>query len=188
MGIRNKIKSFNSNIISNLIKETKNKELDEGKVWNSTKVAEATEALSKGLDYEMGFPYFEKKIGFKKADLVYEYSEEELEEFKKCQKDVLYFAEKYCQIKTEEGKYTHFKLREYQKKYLKLAQEEQFVTWCASRQIGKCLLPNVYITIQTPEKEIKRIQFIDFYYSFIETGILGKIKKILWKIYSRLDF
>jgi hypothetical protein len=145
MGIRNKIKSFNSNIISNLIKETKNKELDEGKVWNSIKVAEATEALSKGLDYDMGFPYFEKKIGYKKAELVYEYSEEELKEFKKCQKDILYFAQKYCQIKTEDGKYTHFKLRDYQKKYLKLTSDNRFAVYMASRQIGKSVMTAIQI-------------------------------------------
>lgn len=188
MSIVKKIKSFNANIISNLIKETNSNVLEEGKVWNERKVEEATEALTNGRDYEMGSPFFEKKIGYKRADLVYDYSKEELKELKKCKNDILYFAEKYCQIKGDDGKYSHFKLRSYQKKFLRMCQKNRFMAYCSSRQIGKCFLPNIYITIRTPDKEIKKIQFIDFYYSFVETGFLGKIKKVLWKIYSKLDY
>lgn len=145
MSIVKKIKSFNTNIISNLIKESSSKILEEGKVWNEQKILDATEAISKGRDYELGSPFFEKKIGFKKPNLVYEYTKDELKEFKKCKTDILYFAEKYCQIKTEDGHYKHFKLRPYQKKFLKLAFTSRFTIYLSSRQIGKSIMTAILL-------------------------------------------
>lgn len=185
--------TFNSNITSpKLIPEKKetSKNILEAKVWNAERVKQAEEDLSKGRDNPFGCPFFEKRIGIKKENIVYEYSEEELSELKKCKDDIIHFAETYCQIKTEKGQWTHFKLRPYQKTFLKNVTGPnawRFFIYLSSRQVGKCLLPNIYITIKDPSGKVKDYLLLDFYYEFVETEFLGKVKKWLWKIYSKLE-
>ena len=51
-------------------------------------------------------------------NIVFNYTPEELKEIKKCATDIVYFANKYCTVMTDEGLKT-IKLRPYQEKMLK---------------------------------------------------------------------
>lgn len=183
----NKIPTFKGNLVSTLVQKKQDKKGNNAQVWSTEKVKEAMSFLSKGKKPLIGNPFFERKFGHRKGNLVFQYTKEEIHEMKKCKNDIFYFAEKYCKIKTEEGIYTDFKLRDYQKDALQIIQDNKKVVYAASRQIGKCSLPNIYIDIQYPDGTIKNYLFLDFYYKFIDVSFLGKIKKILWKIYSKLD-
>ena len=49
----------------------------------------------------------------------YEYTQEMIEELKKCKKDPIYFIENYIQVISEQ-KLIYLKLREYQIKYINM--------------------------------------------------------------------
>lgn len=183
----NQIPTFKGSLVSNLIQKKDNTKND-ASIWSTAKVKEAMLYLSKGKKPPIGNPFFERKFGQRKANLVFEYTPDEIQELKKCKRDIFYFAEKYCMIKTEEGLYTHFNLRDYQKKSLQTIQDSKKTVYMASRQIGKCSQPNIYIDLQNPDGEIKKILFSDFFYDFANVNFLTKIKRILWKMYSKLDF
>jgi len=184
----NQIPTFKGSLVSTLIQKKDDNKKDNASVWSTAKVEEAMLYLSKGKKPPIGNPFFERKFGQRKANLVFEYTPQEIEELKKCKRDIFYFAEKYCMIKTDEGLYTHFNLRDYQKNALQVIQDKQKIVYMASRQIGKCSQPNIYIDLQNPNGEIKKFLFSDFFYDFIDKSFFDKIKKALWKIYSKLDF
>jgi hypothetical protein len=84
-------------------------------------------------------PYFRGEIGVRKAYLSYSYNEEEISEFVKCSTDIFYFAEKYCQITSENG-IVGIKLRDYQINYLNDLNNNKFILHVKSREIGSVLL------------------------------------------------
>jgi hypothetical protein len=138
------MKTFNSSLISQSQK-TKKEEVQVSKVWNSVKVEECIEQLQKGRLHPLGNPFYEKTIGLRNGNITFEYTDEELEELLNCKEDIVYFAEKYCKIKTEEGQYTYFKLRPYQKKALKMMVENRYLVYLASRQIGKTVMSSIFM-------------------------------------------
>lgn len=184
----NQIPTFKGSLVSTLIQTKDNDKKDESQVWTTARVEEAMYYLSKGKKPPMGNPFFERKFGQRKANLVFQYTKDEVAELKKCKQDIFYFAEKYCMIKTDEGQYTHFKLRDYQNNALQVIQDNRKIAYMASRQIGKCFIPNIYLDIQDDNGEIKKILFLDFFYNFADVNFFTKIKKVLWKMYSKLDY
>lgn len=117
-------------------------------VWNSALVQQSIEKLRLGLPIDMG-AFHQGNIELKAADLLYQLTHEEIDEFDKCSEDIIYFVEKYCRFLTDKGRRL-VKLRDYQKKILKALAEEHYiealeeygpknrnVITLASRQIGK---------------------------------------------------
>lgn len=89
---------------------------------------------------------FDKNIpGLRKQGLSFVHTSEELEEFKKCAKDIVYFVETYCVTQTDDG-YRKVKLREYQKRILRDLQKYRYNVWVASRQIGKTTTSGFFMT------------------------------------------
>lgn len=62
---------------------------------------------------------------------------EAIEEWNKCKNDKEYFFETYIKIQTLDDGIIPFKLRPYQKEFLKLINDERFVLGNLARQIGK---------------------------------------------------
>lgn len=185
------IKSFKPSLISDIISEqikAKEEELDN--VWDADKVAEAEEMMVKrNQQHPLGNPYYDtRNIGkMRRADVTYKMNDWEISEFRKCARDIIYFAETYCKIKTEEGHYTNFKLRPYQIEFLKLSRDNNYCIYLASRQIGKCLIPQTLTEIKSPNGNIEVMSLNDMYDMFkMETTVLQKIKKWLWKIYTKI--
>ena len=50
-----------------------------------------------------GHPFYDNRIEFLKANVIYGYTKEEVEEIQKCSSDFFYFIENYCKIFTEDG-------------------------------------------------------------------------------------
>lgn len=114
-----------------------------GKIWNSKKIAEVVERIDNGLTADFS-PFYDQNTAYRGADVVFDYSQEELQELAKCAADVVYFGEKYCFSMTDEG-IRRITLRDYQKDMLKGFQENRFTVMLASRQIGKTVTSSIFI-------------------------------------------
>jgi hypothetical protein len=121
-----------------------NKQAD-SRVWNSSRVAECLRLEEEGKDIVGGTPFHEGDISWRAADIVYEYSEEELKEIARCATDVVYFANNYCMAMTDYG-IQKITLRPYQEDVLRNFQDHRFNVFLASRQIGKTVTSAIFIT------------------------------------------
>ena len=59
-------------------------------------------------------PFYMGDLELRAPNIVFEYTDQEVEEFQKCMMDPIYFIEKYCKFQTDNGR-TQVVLREYQK-------------------------------------------------------------------------
>jgi hypothetical protein len=160
-----------------------------GKVWSTKKVNEEITKIEQGgqADYS---PFADGKIDYRAPDIVFDYTDEELQEIAKCADDVVYFGENYCYSMTDEG-ISRIKLRGYQKKMLRDFQDNRFNVMVASRQIGKCASYSTKIKVKFPEQEVKEISLGNLYFIILKKErkltFAEKIKWRLWKIYDWLD-
>lgn len=115
------------------------------RVWNATLVENVRKLIANGDIVQGGTPFHEGDIDFRAADIVYEYSEEELREIAKCATDIVYFANNYCDSMTDEG-VRRIKLRPYQEKILRTYEANRWIVFLASRQIGKTVMSGIFIT------------------------------------------
>lgn len=114
------------------------------RVWNATLVEAARKQIENGDIVIGGTPFHEGDLDFKQADIVYEYTEDELREIAKCATDIVYFANKYCVSMTDEG-VRRIKLRKYQEHILRTYQANRWIVFLASRQIGKTVMTGIFI-------------------------------------------
>ena len=162
--------------------EIAKKELqDDSNYWSTERVNELMrKADEEGLDFKsVENPFHDNNPEFKRANILFEYTKEELIEIKKCAEDVTYFS-KYCQVMTDTG-LNYIKLRDYQTSVLKEYQSHRFSIFVAPRQIGKCLLPTTNI-IDQKNSNVS----INSLISEKNNSFLGIAKRALYKIYSRL--
>lgn len=119
--------------------KTKAKQQEEKQFVFSTEVLESI--LNKSnLGYKLlrgENPWFKNIPGVRKPGLPWLWTEEEIMERYKCAEDVHYFAEKFCKIKSEDGKIKNIKLRDYQNDILDLYSNNARCILMASRQTGK---------------------------------------------------
>lgn len=113
-------------------------------VWSTAKIDAYFEQYSKGEKLGPA-PFIDGDVGKKCANLPFQYTSEELEEFKKCAKDVVYFADRYASAMTDEG-IQKITLRDYQVRTLSDFQNNRYVSLLASRQVGKTITSAIYIT------------------------------------------
>jgi hypothetical protein len=116
---------------------------NKGKVWNTKKIREEIERIDNGLVADFS-PFHDQNTSQRAADIVFEYTDEEIGELAKCANDVSYFGEKYCFSMTDEG-IRRIALRDYQKDMLKAFQDNRFNVMLASRQIGKTVTSSIFI-------------------------------------------
>jgi hypothetical protein len=121
------------------------KEEDDGKViWTSKKVEDLLRSMEEGYQ-AVHHPFYEGDPNYKKGNIVFEYTDHEFSEIKRCAKDIIYFANTYCQVMTDEG-YQKITLRPYQERVLKSYQENRWNIFMASRQIGKTITSSIFLT------------------------------------------
>lgn len=93
-------------------------------------------------------PFFNRKIGKRKAGISWGYTQEELLELVKCEEDIVYFANNYAKILTSKGRCVLKEvggLRDYQEDLLRSFQHERYNIVLASRQIGKSITVAIYV-------------------------------------------
>jgi len=128
-----------------ITKNTRPQTSQKNKVWNAKRVEECIKLIEEGRDIFGGTPFHEGDVTFKAADIVYDYTEEEIQEIAKCASDVVYFANKYCMAMTDYG-IQKITLRPYQEDVLRTFQDNRFNVFLASRQIGKTVTSAIFIT------------------------------------------
>ena len=89
--------------------------------------------------------WFQNLRGVRKPYLTFAMDDVEFEEYVKCKIDIMYFAERYCQIKREDGTVGPMKLRDYQKEIIKLYTKNPRSILMASRQTGKTVSAAIVI-------------------------------------------
>ena len=91
-------------------------------IWSTETLNLAIKGLGQGRKL-VANPFYENNHHLLKSELVFERTEEEKLEWRRCRKDILYFARK-CKLMTPEG-IQYVTLRGYQKKYLRHLQENR---------------------------------------------------------------
>ena len=118
--------------------------VDDGReVWSTAKVNKVVHAMEQG--YQVKNPFYESKPEWRQGNIVFEYTPYELDEIRKCARDIVYFANTYCQVMTDEG-YQKITLRDYQEETLRTYQQQRFVIFLSARQTGKTIVTGIFLT------------------------------------------
>ena len=127
----------------NPIKQDKDGVMAKRVIWTSKSLDAAIKGLVEGRKL-VANPFYENNTKLLKGDLVFKRTDDEVEEFKHCMNDVIYFAEKYCQLMTPEG-IKHIKLRDYQIKYLRHLEKNRLSIYRACRQCAKTTTSAIFL-------------------------------------------
>lgn len=112
-------------------------------VWSTKQINDLLLALDQGYRPKVKMPFYEGKQFLRRGNVVFEYTDAEVAELARCATDIVYFAEKYAVVMTDDG-IKNVKLREYQKRMLRNFQHERFNIVLASRQMGKTITASIY--------------------------------------------
>jgi hypothetical protein len=117
----------------------------ESSYWSTDRINELLRKVDEeGLDYKsVDNPFHDNDPEFKRANVLWEYTPEEILEMKKCAEDVTYFS-KYCQVMTDEG-LNYIRLRDYQESVLREYQAHRFNVFLAPRQVGKSITSSIIL-------------------------------------------
>jgi hypothetical protein len=113
------------------------------KIWTTKLVNETLKKMEAGAAADTSC-FWNQDTGFRAADINFQMTQEETEEFVKCSDDIIYFSNKYCYAMTDEG-VANIDLRPYQIEMLKAFQHNRFIVMLASRQIGKTVTSSIFI-------------------------------------------
>jgi len=131
--------------------------------------------------------WFQNLRGIRKPYITFAMNENEFEEYVKCKIDVMYFAEKHCQIKREDGTVGPMKLRDYQKEIIKLYTKNPRSILMASRQTGKCNSFIVNVLVVSENGNTIKIPIGLLYYNELKKERkLTLLEKIKIKLYMFL--
>jgi hypothetical protein len=81
----------------------------------------------------------------KKAGIEHEFDQDQIKELVKCASDIVYFVSNYCKIITLDKGLQLFKPFEYQKRMLKVFDDDRFVINLLPRQMGKSTIVAAYL-------------------------------------------
>lgn len=104
-------------------------------IWNTEAINTAIKGLCEGRKL-VANPFYENQTKLLKGDLVFKRSQKEIEEWKHCAEDIIYFVNTYCKLMTPQG-IKNIELRDYQEKYLKHLVKNRLSIYLAARQVGK---------------------------------------------------
>ena len=171
-------------------------------VYSTKKIQEILDSMNSGYEPDMT-PFFENDIDFRDANVPFEMTEWEKEEWLKCSADPEYFIGKYVSFQTDKG-WKPVELREYQKKFIHLVNDEHWsdevdtfvpdnkeVICLMARQSGKCFCDNTTVRLplidNVSDKSVcfKEVPVFELYYSNIKEPSLNDI--IAYKL-RKFDF
>jgi len=112
-------------------------------VWSTRQINDLLVAMDQGYRPKIKLPFYEGRQFLKKGNIVFEYTDEEIAELARCANDIVYFAEKYAVVMTDEG-IQQVKLRDYQVDMLRNFQKDRFNIVLASRQMGKTVTASIF--------------------------------------------
>ena len=117
-----------------------------GNFWSTEKVDQLNyDAEENGIDYkDVDNPYHENDPELRKGQILFEYTEWELEEMRKCAENAVYFANKYCKVMTDDG-IQKIDLRDYQVQILDQYQTHRKNIFVSPRQSGKTITSSIFL-------------------------------------------
>ena len=127
----------------NPVKEEKDGILAKRMVWSTEALKLATKGLEDGRKL-IANPFYENNIKLLKGDLVFQRTDEERAEWKRCATDIIYFVNKYCKLMTPEG-IKNVTLRDYQERYLKHLIDHRLSIYLACRQASKTTMSSLFM-------------------------------------------
>ena len=127
-------------------------------IYSTAKIEKILNDRRKGVKIDNA-PFFQGNILYKDAGLIYQYTDEELEELEKCSLDCNYFVESYAKFLNDKGR-TLVTLRDYQHEMLHLMGDEVWsdelsdvkpkngkIIMMMSRQSSKCVTYSTKVTM-----------------------------------------
>lgn len=148
-------------------------------VWSTKAVNDYLDDIDNGIERKES-PFFYGDQQLRKPRLLFEYTQDEIEEMVRCKMDVNYFANHYAYtMNPSTGALNLITLRDYQEDLLNTINDNRYCVIVAARQSGKCVSPNT--SIETKDDKIK---IIDLF--FEKKTFLSRIHRLLLKIYSKL--
>lgn len=186
----------------NPIKEQIGGKAAEKVIWSTAVINKALEGIQQGQPLKAS-PFLNKNTKLLKPELVRRYTPEEIDDYKRCAVDPIYFAEK-CYLMTPEG-LKPCKLRDYQKDYIRHLQHNRFSIFLSCRQSGKCFsylssvkifLENISQNAVIKEKlnyfyikdNIYNVPIFELYNLYCKQTLIWKCKYHLYKIIYRLTY
>ena len=171
-------------------------------IWSTAVINKALEGIQQGQPLKAS-PFLNKNTKLLKPELVRRYTPEEIDDYKRCAVDPIYFAEK-CYLMTPEG-LKPCKLRDYQKDYIRHLQHNRFSIFLSCRQSGKCFsylslvkifLENISQNVVIKEKlnyfyindNIYNVPIFELYNLYCKQTLIWKCKYHLYKIIYRLTY
>ena len=136
----------------NPVKEDKDGVMARRVIWSTESLDLALKGMEQGKKL-VANPFYENNTKLLKSDLVFERTPEEIEEWKKCKDDIIYFCQKYCQLMTPQG-IQHIELRDYQIEYLKHLEKNRLSIFLSARQSGKCLTFNTLVKVRFKNPDV----------------------------------
>ena len=120
--------------------------MNDFKKWSTIKVERFLDMVENGEAELRKGPFYNNNSMYRKANAVFEYTNEEIREIARCAKDIKYFAERYASVMTDDGVQV-IKLRDYQENIVAgfAKPENRFNILLASRQVGKTIMSAIYI-------------------------------------------
>ena len=127
----------------NPVKEDKDGVIAKRMIWSTESISSAIKGLEDGRKL-VANPFYENNTKLLKGDLVFQRTEEEKEEWKRCATDIIYFVNKYCKLMTPQG-IKNVTLRGYQERYLEHLMNNRLSIYLACRQCGKTTTSAVFM-------------------------------------------
>lgn len=148
-------------------------------VWSTKAVNEYMNDLDNGVERRES-PFYFGDQQLRKPHLLFEYTQDEIEELVRCKNDVNYFANHYAYtMNPSTGALNLITLRDYQEDLLNTINDNRYCVIVAARQSGKCESP--LSTVETPDGEKRMVDLFDE-----KKTLLSRIHRLLLKIYSKL--
>ncbi len=113
-------------------------------VWTTEKVNECIEQINKYDRYDGELPFYENSLKYRASNILFKYTDEELEIIKRCSQDIVFFANNFCKYTMDDG-IGQITLRPYQEKILNNFKNNRFNVVLAARQSGKTVTSVIFI-------------------------------------------
>lgn len=106
---------------------------------------------------------FKNNTRLKRLGVNIKYTQEQLEEMKKCL-DPVYFIKTYCKIRTLDHGISNFNLYPFQIEKINLMHNERKTIFMESRQSGKCCVGDTMIKVKNKKTgEIREVSMKEFH-------------------------
>lgn len=150
-------------------------------VWSTKAVNDYLNDIDSGVERKDS-PFFYGNTQLRKPNLLFEYTQDEIEIMLRCKNDVNYFANHFAYtMNPSTGALNLIALRDYQEDLLNTINDNRYTVIVAARQSGKCVSHNTNVETKDGKKHIGDIMTENEPKTF-----LSWLHKLLLKMYNKL--